>query len=238
MKRLLVYDWPMRFFHWVFALLLINAYVIAQTVDSDSSGFPYHMLMGLALAFVALLRVVWGFVGSRHARFSSFPLRLSQIVAYFKELFSRDAKVYVGHNPASSWTTIVMLLLAFAMAATGLLVVERVQKEFWEDVHGLLANFFLAAVIAHVGGVVFHMIKHRDALALSMVNGRKQVPGGETDGIDRSYLPVGLVFLALTGVFLFSLLRGYDQQTQALKIFGITLQLGDEDHGPVDGAAD
>jgi len=227
MKKLLIYDWPTRFFHWTFAALLVSAYLVAQTADSESSFFSYHMILGLTLAFVALLRIVWGIIGSRYARFSGFPLRPSQIFSYFKELFSKDAKLWVGHNPASSWTAIVMLFLALGLAVSGVLMAERVQKDVWEEVHELFANFFLVAVVAHIGGVVFHMLKHRDALGMSMLHGQKQIRDGDAEGIVKPHLVAGLVFLALTAAFFFNLLSRYDQQQRALHIFGATLHLGE-----------
>ena len=72
MRRTLVWDIPTRLFHWLFAGGFIAAAVIALGQGDDSPLFPYHGMIGLALGLLLVLRVVWGFVGSRHARFGSF----------------------------------------------------------------------------------------------------------------------------------------------------------------------
>ena len=72
MRRTLVWDIPTRLFHWLFAGGFIAAAVIALGQSDDSPLFPYHGIIGLALGLMLVLRVLWGIVGTRHARFGSF----------------------------------------------------------------------------------------------------------------------------------------------------------------------
>jgi cytochrome b len=197
------------------------------------------MLLGLVLALVVCLRIVWGFVGSRYARFSSFTLKPRALFQYFGELITGKAARTLGHNPASSWAAIIMMALSLGLALTGYLMTAG-NKETFEDAHELLANTFLIVAITHVAGVILHSLRHKDRIGLSMVNGKKHVVEGQP-GIDRSYRGVALLFLAIVGAFVFHLGRNYDASTQTLHLFGKTLQLGESegqgDHKSSEGNA-
>ena len=107
MRTHLVYDLPTRLFHWLFAGLFLTAYLIATFADHKSAAFPIHMLVGAVLCFVVLMRLLWGVVGTRHARFASFALRPHDAFDYFKSIAAgAKGKIWGGHNPASSWARI------------------------------------------------------------------------------------------------------------------------------------
>lgn len=229
MRNRLVYDLPLRIFHWLFASLFVAAFLIAKTIDDDSPLFSYHMLAGLLLGFTVLLRVFWGFVGTKYSRFSSLALHPKDLVAYFKEILSGGKRRWAGHNPASSWAAILMFALALGLGLTGFLM-GRGQKETFEDLHELLANGFLVVVLMHVAGVALHAIRHADGIVLSMVDGAKMdLP--ITAAIPSSKRAVALVFVGLVLTFTTYLAENFDSRTQTLGFFGTTLQLGDDDGG-------
>lgn len=221
-----VYDWPVRLFHWVFAGLFIAAFFIAKVFEDDSTQYPYHMMLGFTLAVAVLLRILWGIFGTRYARFSSFELNIRELLGYMKSLFSTPGKIFTGHNPASSWAALVMMLCALGLAATGYFMVTA-DKEDWEDIHELFANAFVIAAIAHVAGVVYHTIRHKDPIGLSMVTGKKKLSLAEaSNGIQKTYLVVGILFLLLTGGFGLHLFKNYNSETMSLTVFNQTYQLG------------
>ena len=74
MRKQLIYDLPTRIFHWGFAGLFVFVIFIAKTVDDENPVFSYHMLAGLMLGGLVTLRIIWGFFGTKYARFSSFAL--------------------------------------------------------------------------------------------------------------------------------------------------------------------
>ena len=88
--KTLIYDLPTRIFHWSFAALFIAAFAITKLVKGDSPQFPLHMLAGLTLGVAVLLRVIWGLIGTRHARFADFDLKPSSLLAYFKGILARS----------------------------------------------------------------------------------------------------------------------------------------------------
>lgn len=227
MRNQLIYDIPTRLFHWLFAGLFIAAFSIAKTIDDDSPVFSYHMLAGLLLAFTVFLRILWGFLGSKHSRFASFALHPKDLVTYFTGMLSGDKRKWAGHNPASSWATLAMLALSLGLGVTGFLMASG-EKEAYEDIHELLANGFLVVVLMHIAGVILHTLRHRDGIAMTMIDGLKSgVP--QTETISNSRPAVALLFVGLVTVFAVFLARNFDDQKQALNIFGITLQLGENE---------
>jgi cytochrome b len=232
-----VYDWPTRLFHWSFAGLFVSAFFIAKTIDDESPTYSYHMLLGLLLAATAFLRIIWGVIGSKYARFSSFALRPSELLGYFRDLLLGRGERRLGHNPASSWAALVMLSLALGLGITGFLMTTGGDKEVLEEIHELFANAFLVVVIAHVAGVLLHMIRYRDGIGFSMVHGKKS-PVDREPGIARSHTGAGLIYVAIMAVFALHLSKNYDAGSQSLNLFGNKLQLGESGEEHEDGDDD
>lgn len=237
MRNQLVYDLPVRLFHWIFAGLFVGTFLIAKVVDDESAIFSYHMLAGLLMVFVVVLRIVWGFIGSRNARFSSFALKPRQLVAYVSGILTGDKSKWAGHNPASSWAALLMFAMALGLGVTGVLMASGGKKAF-EDVHEVLANGFLVVVLLHVAGVILHGIRHQDGIALSMIDGgKKDVPNAAV--ITGSRPIIAAVFMVLVIGFASHLVRNFDSSTGTLKALGGTLTLGHlEDGDDDDGLKD
>ena len=174
MSTVRVYDLPTRVFHWSFAGLFATAYAIANLVDDDSARFAWHMLAGLLMGVAVLLRVAWGVVGTRHARWSDLSLDPRQLAAYLKGVVAGGGRRWAGHNPASSWAALAMVGMALGMAGSGLAMAAGVAPEWVEEAHELVANTFLAVALLHVAGLLLHALRHRDGLPASMVTGRKR----------------------------------------------------------------
>lgn len=224
MRNVLIYDLPTRILHWTFAILFISAFAIAKVVDDESSVFVYHMFAGLTLSFVVILRLVWGFIGSKHSRFSDFSLRPKDLKSYFMHFFTGEKLKWSGHNPASSWAAILMFILALGLGVTGYLMTSGGGKEIFEDLHELLANSFVVVVALHVGGIILHSLRHRDNIGFSMIDGHKQdVPSDEAIKGQRS--GVAILFVGLIAMFVVHLSHSYDGPSNTLKLFGTTLQL-------------
>lgn len=236
MKAARIYDVPTRVFHWTFVGLFLGAFIIAKTVDDESTLFPYHMIMGIALGAAVALRIIWGFVGTKYARFSSFELKPRALWDYFKNLASPAARRSAGHNPASSWAAVVMMGLALVLGVTGILMAQNINKETFEEVHEVAANVFVFVAIAHVLGLILHQFKHRDLLGFSMISGRKQAIDPAL-GIARTHRTTGVGFGIFMALFVFALNRHYDPGTGVLDFHGLTLQLGEADDGDTSSAS-
>lgn len=229
MKKTSVYDLPTRFFHWLFAFLFIAAFAIAKTVDDESPLFSYHMLAGLTIVFLLMLRFIWGFIGTTYARFSSFKLNPIELILYFKDAVITKTRTYLGHNPASSYAAVVMFACAIGLAISGILMAKGGESDSIEEVHELLANVFLITVIIHVAGIVFHHIKHRDSLWSSMLDGKKKT-SSDAPGIASTRPFLGLLFVIIFVSWLGYMITNYDSRTQTLNLMGTELRLGEAEH--------
>ena len=229
MKPHKIYDLPTRLFHWLFAGLFIAAYAIAQTVDDESTLFAYHMILGLIMAAVLLIRIVWGFIGSEYARFSSFELAPQKVIRYFKGILTGTSERSVGHNPASSWAAIVMMVVGVVLVGSGIQMALGSESEFFEEVHEIAGTVFVITAIAHVLGIVLHTIRHRDPIGMSMLTGSKMLPAGNE--IQHPHRFAAIAMLVVVSAWTVSLLNAFDPATGTLPLFGSTLQLGESEEG-------
>lgn len=237
MRQVLVYDLPTRLFHWLFAGFFVTAFAISNLVDDESARFSLHMLAGLGMVFVVVLRLIWAFVGTRHARLGDLALNPAQLIAYFKGMFAGGARRWIGHNPASSWAAVAMVGLALGMGISGVLMATGGENDSIKEVHELMANAFLAVVLLHLAGLALHVLRHRDRLETSMVTGRKEALTADQEAV-RSVPVAGLAFLLFTGLFVAYLVQHYDAQARTLSVFGTTLQLGENEGGGEAGESD
>jgi cytochrome b len=230
MRKKLVYDLPTRIFHWLFAALFLGAFIIGKTIDEDSATYPFHMLIGLTLGFLVLLRLIWGVFGSRHAQFKNWALKPLDLITYFKGIVSGDKRKWAGHNPASSWAAIIMMLLGLGLVATGYLMTSSGDALKIKDWHELLANSFLVVVLMHVAGIAIHTFRHRELIGLSMLNGKKNNID-EKEQIETARAAFGVLLLAMIFAFCLNLYRNYNFQSRTLNFWGTQLQLSEQEGG-------
>ena len=233
MNRVLIWDLPTRLFHALLALGFLGAFLIANVAE-HGPAFPYHMILGLVLAFAVLLRLVWGLVGSRHARFSTFPVAPRTVLGYLRDAVRGRAARHAGHNPGAASAALAFFALILGLAVTGLLMGQGVEAA--EDLHGLLAWAMIVVIVGHLAGLALHTRNHKEPIALSMVDGKKLA--GAYDAIPSARPVAALVFVLLVGGWAGALLSGFDPATEriTLPVVGATLQLGEgEEHGEHEG---
>lgn len=230
MKKLLAFDLPTRLFHWTFVFLFASAFFIAKTIDSDSLNFSYHMLLGMTLSLAVVLRIIWGLIGSRYAKFTSFELGPTKLMGYFLDLFTRKTRLTLHHNPASSWSALVMMLLALGLGITGYLMTTGPEKETFEEIHELFGNGLLIIAILHVVGVAAHTIRHKDLIGLSMITGKKSSDSNQ-EPISNQHPLVAIIFLMIVVGFSTYAFKSFDTNTRQLSFMGITFNLGESEEG-------
>ena len=114
MKRIMVWDLPTRAFHWLLALSFAGAFLTAESERYRD----IHVMLGYTMLGLIAFRLLWGFIGTRYARFSSFLFGPSQVIEYLRSLVRLRPQHYVGHNPAGSWAIWLILLLGVASGAS------------------------------------------------------------------------------------------------------------------------
>jgi cytochrome b len=169
-----VWDPVVRVFHWSLA-----AAVMLALISDEDRGL--HEAVGyLALALI-LIRLLWGFIGPRPARFSSFVQPPGAILAYLGDVARFRARRYLGHNPAGG----AMILLLMATVATAgvsgwLSQTDRFFAVAWvEDLHRASANLLIVLIVFHLIGVLLSSLIHGENLVRAMVTGRKPVAASQ-----------------------------------------------------------
>ena len=181
-KSVRVWDPLVRIFHWTLVLSFAVAWVSADEFDT------LHFWAGYTIAALVAFRVVWGVIGTRHARFTDFVYRLTTIKSYLIDLAALRPKHYVGHNPAGGLMVIILLLSLGLLTFTGMASVaidgigplastwvESISGHWMEDVHEAVANLVLAFVLFHIAGVLVSSLVHGENLVRAMINGKKEI---------------------------------------------------------------
>ena len=165
-----VWDPLIRIFHWSLVGGFAVAYITADEWDKA------HETVGYIVAGLIAFRLIWGVVGSRHARFSDFLYRPSVVLSFIKESLAMKAKRYIGHNPAGGAMVIALLLAIIGISATGYMMTMDMfwGAEWVEDLHELLVNGTLVLIVLHVGGVIVASFEHNENLVRSMFTGLKR----------------------------------------------------------------
>lgn len=228
MNKILVWDLPVRLFHFAFAASLTAALAIGFLVDDDHPLFQLHMLFGIVALFLLLFRLIMGIVGSRYARFSSYPLRPREVIGYLISAVISKTKTYAGNNPGSALAAVLMFLLVPALVFSGI----GVGGVDLEEIHETFAWGLLAVIVMHLAGLAWHTMRHRENIALAMVTGKKA--GQENEGISSHRAAWGLVMALICGVWIALLFSAHDPQAATVKLPGtaVTVRLGEnESHG-------
>lgn len=197
-RRILVWDIPTRIFHWLQALAFGGAYLLAF-----SERFrDYHDTLGYILLGLLVFRLMWGFVGTGYARFSSFLFHPREIVAYMRSMFKGKPDHYLGHNPAGSLSVWLLMGLGLFVCVTGVLSLQDNASDQVIYLHGLGTKFMLGVIALHLVGVLLSSVLHRENLVRSMITGYKSADTGE--GIRHGYRWVGLLIIVAVVVFWFT----------------------------------
>jgi cytochrome b len=207
-RQVKVWDPLVRIFHWSLVLAFTVAYLSGEEADD---ALDLHVWAGYAVLGLILLRIVWGLIGTRHARFSDFVYRPSAVLGYVRDLISHRARRYLGHNPLGGVMTIALLLSLLAATVSGLALYAAEENagplaglvagagrhehatghdgeegdkgaELLEEVHEFFSQFSLFLVFLHIGGVVVSSLAHKENLPRAMITGRKRA-ASEKDGL-------------------------------------------------------
>ncbi|MBF0158499.1 MAG: cytochrome b/b6 domain-containing protein [Magnetococcales bacterium] len=210
-RSILVWDLPTRLFHW----LLAGAVLAAWLTGEADALLAWHVFFGTAVLLLIPFRLVWGILGSLHARFSNFIQPWPVVRHYLLALLQRKAPRYIGHNPAAGWAIVLLMTLSFLTALLGFASIGGEEQRgplatllsYWQgklfgELHEGLANGLMALVIVHLTGVIVGSLVHRENLIAAMLHGRKIVNDrDEPVAIIRPYravaiLPILLLLLA------------------------------------------
>lgn len=179
-----VWDPFVRVFHWIVVAAFFTAYFSEEELQW------LHTWAGYLVFGLVCLRLIWGLIGSRHARFSDFVQRPRRVLRYLGEVLTRRAPRHLGHNPAGGAMIVVLLIALLSTTVSGMALygadawagplagmlrgVDDAAIHGLKDVHEFSANLMLVLIVVHVAGVVWESVLHRENLVKAMVTGRKR----------------------------------------------------------------
>jgi cytochrome b len=171
MQRIRVWDPLVRVFHWsLVGLFTANALI----VDDDSK---LHNQIGYAVVALVGIRIVWGIVGTRYARFSSFPPSVTGAVEQLTEIATGRSRVPAGHSALGAWMIYNLLLAMLVIGLSGHLMTTDMfwGKEWPEELHEFAVAWAEISVVIHVAAVLFESARLRTNLPRAMVTGYKEI---------------------------------------------------------------
>jgi cytochrome b len=180
----LIWDLPVRLFHISIILLIPAAWYTVEI----SNNMDHHFIIGYSLVTLVMFRLLWGFLGSRYARFANFIYPPKEIIHYAKSLFSSKTKAhtYTGHNPLGGLSVLLLLLLLTIQTITGLFANDEyyyfgpfsgyIDFELTgtiTEIHKLTFDILFGFIILHILAVLFYWLIKKQNLIIAMITGRK-----------------------------------------------------------------
>jgi cytochrome b len=214
-RGVLVWDWPVRLMHWGLALAVFGCWA---TQELEGDYFAWHVRFGYAVLVIVLVRIVWGFAGTRYARFSAFVRGPASILRYARSLFRGPHERHVGHNPLGALAILAMLTALLVQAITGLFANDQIMNvgplfgyigstlsDRITTIHKQLFDGILWLVGLHVAAALGYWLVKRENLIVPMLTGRKSLNEAPLEAeIRSSRLVLWIALLALAGGALYT----------------------------------
>ena len=185
LQTIKVWDVLIRVFHWS----LVGFFTLAYLTEGEDEWMTIHSYAGYSILILLVFRLLWGVIGTHHARFSNFVTRPKNALIYVKALATGKAKHYVGHNPAGALMIITLIISIAITGFSGMALYATdgygpLATSFFatwpegaiKEVHEFFANFTVFLVVIHVGGVLVSSLLHKENLIRAMVTGKKHRP--------------------------------------------------------------
>ncbi|RYY02536.1 MAG: cytochrome B [Gammaproteobacteria bacterium] len=207
-KTVKIWDVPVRIFHWSLVTLFIAAYV---TNLLGPNYFNYHLWAGYGIIVLVVFRILWGFVGTYHARFFNFVRTPVATTKYALSVLRKKDVHYLGHNPLGAVMVIALLLAILVQAVTGLFSNDEIINlgplyGYINDdlslkltsIHRQLFYWIAGAIFLHIAAVLFHVWFKRDNIVKAMFTGKKNTDElAEEKSISSSRIWLAIIIVAI-----------------------------------------
>ncbi len=222
--KVLIWDLPTRLFHWLFAGSILSSFLIAEFAEKETPLFYLHVVFAILASLLLIWRLVWGFVGSQHSRWSEFLFSPKELINYFTSLLTGKGKYYSGHNPAGSYTTLAIMGIAAFTVLSGILITK---SELFEELHESLPIVIMVLVGVHIAGVLLASVMHKESYLLSMINGTKT--GDSNSAIKKHHYFPALLMIGFVGFGWGYFIKGFDRNSAIFTAPGTqwTYQVGE-----------
>lgn len=214
LKAVRVWDLPTRTFHWLLAACVIGSVASAKI---GGNAMVWHFRLGYVVFALLAFRILWGMVGGRWSRFTSFVHAPPTVLRYLRGQAQPHEQLDVGHNPLGALSVFAMLALLAAQVGSGLFADDDISNTgpLIKFVSGTTSSLLtkwhknygqwliIALLLLHVGAIVFYLVRKRQNLVGPMLTGDKQLPAqvpASADHLRSRVLALGLLAACAAGV--------------------------------------
>ena len=195
MKKIIrVWDLPIRLFHWLLVLCITGSFI---SVNLGGNAMQWHAYFGYSVLTLLIFRITWGFMGSTHARFSSFFPNREQILNYLQG----KAPSVLGHNPLGALSVFALLLVLSVQVFTGLFVDDEIAFQgplakyvpnwvvsILSEIHEGNQVVIYTLITIHIAAIIYYKKFKGEDLITPMISGDKEIDPSE----EANYLPSDL----------------------------------------------
>lgn len=174
-----VWDPLVRLFHWSLVLSFATAWMTANRYED------LHTYSGYVAGALIAVRLVWGLIGTRYARFVDFVKPPATVLHYLRDIAKGSEARYLGHNPAGGAMVLALLFAVATLVFTGWLMFTDTYygDDTLAEVHGTIADGVLILIALHLAGVALASFRHHENLVRAMINGKKRGRDGQDAGL-------------------------------------------------------
>ncbi len=194
-QKTLVWDAPVRVFHWLMVLCFAGAYLTAES----ERWRLVHVTLGYTLGGLVVFRIMWGLVGTRYARFASFVRGPGAVLRYGRSMLTTQPEHHIGHNPVGAVAIVLIMLTSLSVVVSGWASYNDYGGEWVSGLHETSANLMLGIIGVHIAGVVLASWMHHENLVRAMVNGKKEA--APADAIRSAWWPLAVLIVLAVLVF-------------------------------------
>jgi cytochrome b len=215
MKKNLVWDIPVRLFHWLLVLCLLGQWLTAEVLED---AMDIHFYIGYFTLGLIIFRLIWGFVGTKYAKFNSFIAGPKAILAYSKSVMSKQHTFSIGHNALGGLLLPAVIILVGLQAISGLFTTDDVVstgpyydganadlQQWMQWLHHNVFNVLLGIIGLHLVAIGWYLIFLKHNLIRPMLDGKKAV--AEKDSINHSQLIKAILIMCLVAIFVYWLVE-------------------------------
>jgi cytochrome b len=156
-KRMMVWDSPIFITHWLLAFCFVGAIL---TQESEKFRLV-HVTLGYTMLGIVGFRLIWGFIGSKYARFTTIKPRFLRVRENIQAILSGNKEFSIGLNAIGFVAAYLLMGLVLLVSASGYLVFNEIGPELISEIHELVGNLLITVVVVHVGSIVLNAIYQR-----------------------------------------------------------------------------
>jgi cytochrome b len=177
LKDIKIWDRFVRIFHWSLVILFITAYFTRESSELIHQGAGYTMIV------LVIMRLIWGFVGGKHALFKNFIYSPQITFLFLFDTIRFKAKRYLGHNPAGGAMVVALLSMISLITISGIMMtLDMFWGQKWlEEIHETATHVTLLLIFLHICGVLAASLEHKENLIKAMFTGKKKANKDEEE---------------------------------------------------------